>query len=164
MIRSARRVGWIAIAMVMLTVTVRLSAAPGNRPFTVTLDGNANPQFQSDGCTIINDEQGTGQARHMGRITWQSHEVVDICSNPDGANVVGQFVLIAANGDRVTGSYTTLAHLDFGAGQVNALGNFAITGGTGRFANATGGGTISALGSLAPPFEVIGGMIGTIGY
>ena len=51
-----------------------------------------------------------------------------------------------------------------GAGQVSALGQFQITGGTGRFAGASGDGTISAVGSLLPPFEVIGGMIGVIGY
>ena len=38
------------------------------------------------------------------------------------------------------------------------------SGGTGRFVNATGDGVISAVGSLAPPFGVLGAMNGTIGY
>lgn len=155
----------LAAAMTLLIgLTAGVSANPQLRTFSVTLDGHANPQFQPDGCTIINDEKGTGHARHMGRITWQSHETVDACSNPPGADVNGQFVLTAANGDQVFGEYVTLAQLNFGIGQVSALGTFQITGGTGRFENATGNGVISALGSLAPPFAVIGGMTGTIGY
>jgi hypothetical protein len=154
----------IAAMAVVIGLTAQVSADSRLRPFAVTLDGNANPQFQPDGCTIINDEQGTGHARHMGNITWQSHEVVDVCSNPIGADVTGQIVLTAANGDQVYGDYTTLAHLDFGAGQVTALGHFQISGGTGRFAQANGKGVISAVGSLAPPLGVIGGMTGTITY
>ena len=130
----------------------------------MTLDGYANPAFQPDGCTIINDEQGTGQSRHLGAITWQSHEVVNQCSNPEGADVMGEFVLTAADGDQVFGTYQTLAHLDFGGGVVRARGAYQIAGGTGRFVNATGDGVISAVGSLAPPFGVLGAMNGTIGY
>jgi len=159
-----RRVAILLSALVVLVLTSRAAAQSSSRPFAVTLDGNASPVFLPDGCTIVNDEQGTGQAQHMGRITWQSHEVVDVCSNPDGANVVGEMVITAADGDQVFGSYQTLAHLDFVGGQVRALGSFEITGGTGRFANATGQGIISAVGSLAPPFGVLGQMSGVIGY
>jgi hypothetical protein len=151
-------------ALVVFVLTAGLAAQSNSRPFAVTLDGHASPIFQPDGCTIINDEQGTGQAQHMGRITWQSHEVVDVCSNPDGANVVGEMVISAADGDQVFVTYQTLAHLDFVAGQVRALGSYQITGGTGRFVDASGQGIISAVGSLAPPFGVLGQMSGVIGY
>ena len=154
-----------ALMSVLLLVSSVLLAAQGeSRPFSVVLDGHASPVFQPDGCTIINDEQGTGHANHLGRITWQSHETVDVCSNPDGGVVVGQITLTAANGDVVSGTYETLANLDFAAGQVTALGEFQITGGTGRFANAAGEGIISATGSLAPPFGVLGAMRGSITY
>ena len=152
------------MSVLVLVSSVLLSAQGESRPFSVALDGHASPAFQPDGCTIINDEQGTGHANHLGRITWQSHETVDVCSNPDGGVVVGQITITAANGDLVTGTYETLANLDFAAGQVTALGHFEITGGTGRFANATGHGIISATGSLAPPFAVIGAMRGSITY
>lgn len=164
MTNHTRRFALVASLLLILGLTTGVGAAAHLRPFAVTLDGNANPAFQPDGCTIINDEQGTGHASHMGTIEWQSHEVVDICTNPDGADVVGQIVLTAANGDQVTGTYQTLAYLDFVAGQVRALGTFQITGGTGRFAGASGTGVISAVGSLAPPFEVLGAMAGEIAY
>ena len=158
------RFAWLTSVTLLLALTAGVAANPEKRPLSVKLDGHANPQFQPDGCTIINDEQGTGQALHMGAITWQSHEVVNVCTNPAGADVIGEFVLTGADGDQVTGTYQTLAHLDFGAGQVRALGTYQITGGTGRFADATGQGIISAVGSLNPPFGVVGQMSGNIGY
>ena len=164
MIRRHSRVVLLASLLLTLGLTTGVGAAAHLRPFAVTLDGNASPVFQPGGCTIINDEQGTGNALLMGTIAWHSHEVVNVCSNPDGADVVGEFVLTAANGDQVSGTYQTLAHLDFGAGQVRALGAFQITGGTGRFAGASGDGVISAVGSLLPPFEVLGAMAGAIAY
>jgi hypothetical protein len=159
-----RRVAILMSAIVVAMLTVGAGAQSNSRPFNVTLDGFASPVFQPDGCTIINDEHGTGQASHLGAISWQSHEVVDVCSNPEGADVEGEIVITAANGDQVFGTYYTLAHLDFGAGQVRALGSYQITGGTGRFVNASGQGIISALGSLAPPFGVLAQMSGVIGY
>jgi hypothetical protein len=160
----SRRFPLLVSTLVILSLTAGVAANPELRPLTVSLDGNASPVFQPDGCTIVNDEHGTGHARHLGAISWQSHEVVDICSNPEGADVVGEIVITAANGDQVFGTYQTLAHLDFVAGQVRALGAYQITGGTGRFVNATGQGIISAVGSLAPPFGVLGQMSGVIGY
>ncbi len=154
----------ILVSAIFVTLTVAAGAQSSARPFNVTLDGNASPVFQPDGCTIINDEHGTGHGSHLGAISWQSHEVVDVCSNPEGGDVSGEIVITAANGDQLFASYTTLAHLDFGAGVVQALGAYQITGGTGRFVNASGQGIISAVGSLAPPFGVLAQMSGVIGY
>ena len=39
-----------------------------------------------------------------------------------------------------------------------------ITGGTGRFANAGGAGTLSVTGSLLPPFDVAGRFTGTVSW
>jgi hypothetical protein len=163
MTTNRHRFAWLTSVM-LLALSAGVAANPETRPLSVRLDGFASPVFQPDGCTIINDEHGTGQALHLGAISWQSHEVVNVCSNPAGADVIGAFVLTAADGDQVTGTYQTLAHLDFGAGQVRALGTYQITGGTGRFAAASGEGIISAIGSLAPPFGVLGQMSGVIGY
>lgn len=131
-----------------------------SRPFRASLEGFANPA-QTNDCTIINDEVGTGQALHAGAITLETTETVNLCAGPDGAKVTGEFVLTAANGDQIFGVYETIAIL---ATEVTAFGNYTITGGTGRFADATGQGVISAVGSLAPPFEVTGSMVGQISY
>jgi len=158
-----RRAASVTLA-VMLAYSCPVAANPHSRPFVVTLVGHANPIFTSDPCIIINDEAGTGQATHMGHITWSSHETVNQCTNPEGADVDGAFVLTAANGDQVFGTYQTIAQLDFATFQVSASGQFTITGGTGRFDGASGSGTIGADGSLLPPFEVLGGQVGRISF
>ena len=147
-------------AMLALTATT-VVASVNSRPFNVVIDGNANPVFTGP-CTIENTETGTGHATHMGTITWQSTEHVDACG-PDTI-VHAQFVITATKGGQVTGTYTTIAELDFQASEVRAAGLFTITGGTGRFATASGKGVITAEGSLSPPFGVLGGLAGTIDF
>ena len=106
-------------------------------------------------------------AEHMGKVTWSSTEVANFCvdpSDPATALVTGTMIVTAANGDLVTQSYTTTVNADFGAGTLTATGNYVVTGGTGRFTGATGGGTVDVTGSLAPPFGVSGTFAGTIAY
>jgi hypothetical protein len=145
----------------MLSLLATVVASAQSRPFKVVIDGNANPVFTGP-CTIENTETGTGHATHMGTITWQSTEIVDACG-PD-AIVHATFVITAATGERVTGTYSTIAHLDFATNEVTAAGLYRITGGTGRFATATGTGVISAEGSLLPPFGVLGDFTGTLDF
>jgi hypothetical protein len=133
------------------------------RAFSATVEGNATP-VPIDPCTLLNTESATGWALHLGLITLETSETVDACSNPAGAEVHGDFVMTAANGDQLFGNYDTLADLDFVTFRVTAIGDFHITGGTGRFEGATGGGVITADGSLLPPFELTGGFLGWISY
>jgi len=90
---GSRQSRWALAALVLFQVlTAGGVAADGrSRPFSVVIDGNANPVFS--GCTVLNTETGTGHATHMGTITWQSTETVDACSDPEFAQVDGQFVL-----------------------------------------------------------------------
>lgn len=159
-----RRFVLFTAAMLLAGFTSGVGAVPHSRPFSATLDGFAGPMPTADPCILANTEHGTGNARHMGAITWQSNETVNLCSNPAGGDVVGELTVTAANGDALHFSYTTLAHLDFVTNQVNAAGNWQITSGTGGFAGASGQGVITANGSLLPPFEVIGRMSGVIAY
>ena len=147
-------------ALLALTATTAVASAQ-SRPFNVVIDGNAAPVFTGP-CTIENTETGTGHATHMGTITWQSTESVDACG-PDTI-VHAEFVITAATGERVTGTYTTIAELDFQASDVRAAGLYRITGGTGRFATASGEGVVTAEGILAPPFSVLGHLTGTIDF
>lgn len=157
------RAAFIRLA-VLLACTAVVAANPHSRPFVVTLDGHANPMPTADPCVLDNNEAGVGHATHLGAITWTTHETVNLCTNPDGADVNGTFALTAANGDQVFGTYQTLAQLNFATNQVSAFGDFIITGGTGRFQGASGSGTIGADGSLLPPFSVVGGQVGRIIY
>ena len=159
-----RRFAVLASVVLVLGLSGRAGAAADFRPFTATLDGFAGPAPTADPCVLANAEHGTGNARHLGAITWVSNETVNLCSNPAGGDVVGQLTITAANGDTLTFSYQTLAHLDFATNEVSAAGNWVVVSGTGRFAAAAGHGVITANGSLLPPFELIGGMSGVIAY
>ncbi len=146
--------------------TARADRSP-SVPFRLELTGNANPDFSQGPCNVTNTESGTGTAEHMGKVSWSSTEVANFCvdpANPATALVTGTMVIIAANGDQVTQSYTTTVNADFSAGTLKATGNYVVAGGTGRFAGATGGGTVDVNGSLAPPFGVSGTFAGEIAY
>lgn len=163
--RQLRNVGisFGVLAALVLACSVS-AAAEASRPFGATLEGHANPVPTSDPCVLTNTEGGTGRAVHMGAIAWASSETVNFCSNPDGADVQGSFIMTAANGDQLFGQYTTLAHPDVVTGVITFSGQWTITGGTGRFEHATGDGTLTGEGSLAPPFGVMASFVGTVSY
>jgi hypothetical protein len=70
--------------------------------------------------------------------------------------------MTAANGDKLFGTLSTEA--DIVNGSLIISGTFEFTGGTGRFVNASGGGTLTGVGALAPPFGITGDFNGTIRY
>jgi hypothetical protein len=87
--------------------------------------------------TLSVDGSGTGIATHLGRFAVSWLVTVDISTDPSPST--GTFEFIAANGDRLLtdilgeGSGAPIAHVTEWA---------TITGGTGRFAGATGEFTI----------------------
>ncbi len=84
-----------------------------------------------------NTVSGTGTATHIGRFT-----IVEpnnsIERNADGSlTITGTAIITAANGDEIFATHSgEVKFLDNGMAQVTA--EFTITGGTGRFAGATG--------------------------
>ncbi len=157
------------IRVVILTVAVAVAGLPyagdalAEQPSRVLISGNANPvPVAGNPCLLTNVESGTGHGLHLGALTWASEERVDFCVVPPKGVVTGHFTLTAANGDVVQGTYTTLADLDQATVTVNAVGTYELTGGTGRFVGVGGRGEIRASGSLVPPFEVTGSLVGTM--
>lgn len=154
----------LALALCLtLAVPASISAAGASRPFKASIHGFAAPT-PTGPCELTNAETATAQVTHLGRSTMESNEIVDLCSNPEGAEITGQFTMTAANGDLLFGTYETLGHLDFGTSEVTFSGQFTITGGTGRFEGASGGGSIEGSGSLLPPFDVFAQMNGRVMY
>jgi hypothetical protein len=82
---------------------------------------------------------GTGQATHLGRFTTMFAVQVDVRTSTS----LGSFMLIAANGDLVFGTLTGHATTVGGIASIVELAT--ITGGTGRFDDATGSFTIERL-------------------
>ena len=149
---------------VALGLSVTVAAKASSKPFKASIHSVAAPTPTSDPCVLSNAEVGSAQVTHLGKSTMESNELVNLCSNPDGADITGQFTMTAANGDQLFGTYDTLGHLDFGNDEVTFSGQFTITGGTGRFQDATGGGSIEGSGTLSPPFDVFASMNGRVMY
>ena len=86
---------------------------------------------------------GEGRASHLGSVTLSLTETLDFAMSP-GVIVVrgGRMVMVAANGDELHWTYEGTGSLPDADGNTVITGSFVITGGTGRFTDATGGGTI----------------------
>lgn len=110
------------------------------------------------GSVIETSDVGSGQATQLGRYTMVAGEHVDLAT---GAITDGFFVITAANGDTLTGTYSGQA----APGLTGYVASGPITGGTGRFAGATG--SITFLGTLDPVAltfsDVVTGTISTVG-
>ena len=82
--------------------------------------------------------QATGNATHLGRFTVQFPHTVNFATSRG----VGTYTFIAANGDTLTADFTGQAQ----QGPITSIVEQAvITGGTGRFAGATGSFTVRRL-------------------
>lgn len=90
---------------------------------------------------------GTGEVTHMGNTTHTITLTLEAPIAPGLYPGYGTNTLVAANGDSVDIAYVGI--LDAATG--GAGGTFTITGGTGRFSNASGGGTFDALVDLSFP-------------
>jgi hypothetical protein len=110
--------------------------------------------------------EGGGTATHVGKYTITNSHCVDAST---GLLTGGAFVKTAANGDQLSGTYEGRA-TPAADGSFSVDGRITFTGGTGRFAGATGStnmaGTLQADFSGAPPWptQVTLTMIGTISY
>jgi hypothetical protein len=147
----------------LVAATLALLWAPAARadevvPFKAFHKGFADPVFNKDG-TISNKEVATGVATYVGKYTLNSMETA-VFTGPNTLHVVcEEFTLTAANGDVVIGSYETTGTVNFDTFIGVFVGTYKITGGTGRFANATGSGTLIGVGNMQAPFEIVGALV-----
>ncbi len=124
------------------------SADSAARPISGTAHGGITG-FTENGELVFDY---TGRASHLGNYT--RHEIVAVDA---GGNLTGTIVFIAANGDELDASFT--GHF---TSPEDAVGAYTFTGGTGRFADASGTADFTA---HAPNFgDVSVSFAGTIGY
>jgi hypothetical protein len=135
-------------------------------PFKGSFSGTST--VVSGRCDVLtNVISATGQITHLGRFTTaQSH-----CIDPTGADPLafteGEFTFTAANGGTIFGTYSGRLVPTATPGVFEVDGVFTIEGGTGRFANASGGGVASGETNLADPAGpvtvILDGRISTVG-
>ena len=90
---------------------------------------------------------GGGPVTHMGKTTQRGTLTLGAAVAPDVFPGYGSVTITAANGDQLTFDYEGFLNAATGEG----VGTFTFTGGTGRFADATGGGNFDALIDLSLP-------------
>jgi len=138
-------------------------AVAEERPFQAAWTGNAHLSETKNPWIQRTDETGAGEATHLGGFTWASVESVNFKNFPPEVAVEATFTMTAADGDELFGEYTTIG-LANDEGNLDILGVLSFTGGTGRFAGATGGGVLQATAFFAPGLPFEGEFLGTIDY
>jgi hypothetical protein len=84
----------------------------------------------------------SGWATHLGARTMASFdECANFVEEPGRVHVYGTVVLTSHRGDELHLTVDKVGNAPDAAGNVHVAGPFTVTGGTGRFAGATGGGT-----------------------
>ena len=104
-----------------------------------------------------------GTAAHMGAITeFGSYCIVGVLG-PGLFQLAGEGTQVAANGDTITFTFSEV--VDLSADPLTGSATFNVTGGTGRFADATGGGTFASTGTAeGDTFNLSIEYTGTIAY
>jgi hypothetical protein len=141
--RHALVVMLIAIGTIGVGVNSASAAAKHQVPFRASYSGQA--VFTSATTALLT---GTGMASHLGLSTNVNHIAV---SSPGGCPGGGGFAniniekLTAANGDTLMLRGPHDQACPTGPNAVHGTGDWTVTGGTGRFAGATGQGTFDGV-------------------
>ena len=142
-----RRLGVSTLLGAIFVSALATSAYAGNG---VPLKGSFSETFVivAPPPVIVADASGSGQLTHLGKSTESFVGTVDFTQiDPRTGCAIDSAVgtIIAANGDQVSvtaaGEFCPATGVD--------SGSFTITGGTGRFANATGGGAYTSVANFA---------------
>jgi hypothetical protein len=144
----ARRTVLCGIAILIIHTTgAHSSSAQSPRPFGGRVVAQWDNVFSAlpDAIGTANFE-GTSQMKHMGRAA-QVGKLSLGAPTACGLPGVGSVTITAADGDQVTFNFEGLLNPLTGEG----AGPITITGGTGRFAGAKGGGTFYAVIDLRAP-------------
>ena len=165
MVRSlvplARRVS-LPLAIPVLAAFIGTSAAAqtsSTTSFTARLAFTeiVIPAAPGGPCFLDGDLSGSGTATQLGRVTATSQD----CINPRGDPAAGTFsfhdnyapsglVFIGESGDQLHARYSgTLAPRANAPHRISGL--FVITGGTGRYVGATGGGIVEGSEDISQP-------------
>jgi hypothetical protein len=140
----------IVIAMLLaLTLTSIALAAPvvvereGRSPFKGSMQ--AVEAYTVDFPTLVVDASGSGKATHLGKFTVSYHDIVNLLALSGSDSL--RFV--AANGDSLFAEGSGQATPTATPNVDSIVETFSITGGTGRFAGATGSFTVKRLLNVA---------------
>ena len=126
---------------VLVVLGLAASAAAGEPvPFKGSLEGDVTVTPLTPPFVAV-DVEATGEATHLGNFTLDIPHVVNRATR----TAVGSYEFTAANGDTLTADFTGKATPTAIPGVLYIEETATITGGTGRFAGATGSFTAERL-------------------
>ena len=132
-----------AASLALATLVVLGLAGPADAgeqvPFKGRLEGVVTTLTPLQPPFMFVRVEGTGNATHLGRFTW----VAMLVASPEEAT--GSYQFTAANGDMLFADFTGHGTPTETPGVLYIVDDATITGGTGRFAGATGSFTIERL-------------------
>lgn len=151
-------------ALAAVLFTAPQAAAAESRPFTSDFTVQATFAPTPLPGVFAVTTSGSGHASHLGKVTVSSTETLDFVTSP-GSVVLhdGLLVMTAANGDQLYWSYEGTGSPPDESGESALAGTFVITGGTGRFADATGGGAFEGTGNAVTGMASLS-YVGSIAY
>lgn len=124
-----------------------VTAARSPVPFKATIAITEQIQQPGDVCPLVGEISGSGRATHLGKLTLVSRDCIipmdQTFTTFSFASLPQSLILTAANGDQIFGSYSGTLTFE---GTIAAItGGYQISGGTGRFSQATGAGSIQGM-------------------
>jgi hypothetical protein len=139
-----------AAGLALAVVAILGPAGPGRADEQVPFRGRLQGAFTS---TLISANppiasvllQGTGNATHLGRFRFAIPHQVNLVTR----SATGSMTFIAANGDRLFANFSGQASPTPTPNVLAVVETATVTGGTGRFAGATGSFTVERLVDLA---------------
>ena len=136
----------ILLLLIGLAFSTMTANASENLPFRLGDEGTITFTSPSTATT-----DGTGNATHMGRIASDGSLTIvgeaSCIDNEVGFAVEMQDTFAAANGDQVM-TAITMQLCPIAPGIYHGVGTYVVTGGTGRFAGATGSGVFDGTGNF----------------
>jgi hypothetical protein len=132
--------------LIALTLSAMTASASENLPFRLGDEGTITFTSPTTATTT-----GTGNATHLGRITSDGRLAIvgqaSCIGNEVGFSVEMPDTFTAANGDKLT-TTITMQLCPIAPGIYHGVGTYVVTGGTGRFAGATGSGVFDGTGNF----------------
>jgi hypothetical protein len=143
----------IILVMSMICLVNSTVIAGQARPFQGRIEGQFVGTPTNNPIIYNSVANANGNAAHVGRFTKVTSDIFNIATG----EVVGTFTITAANGDLLSGQYSGYV-IPETATTFSWILNATFTGGTGRFANATGEFVFEAQGQY---FFASGNLYGT---
>ena len=148
----------VGLLLAILVVGAALASTSSHKPLPLKGSIESVEMYQANGPTVFVTASGSGEATQLGRYTVSYEVQVDL---PTGTGTGLSAHFVAANGDSLFAEGSGQATPTEDPAVFSIVETLTITGGTGRFANASGSFTLDRTVNLVTG-ETSGTMNGTI--